>query len=304
MPLAERKAAALSLDASLLAELLGKEGLKQLLDASVIASTEADLQGLSPERRAAGPEQLFDLLRTAGPFTQAERWPPAAPRDSTWKAAVEALIRRLGVWWRSGSPVSRCVAVSRGLYRGCVTDCGIPVPPGIAATFTEQAAHPIEGSGAALGSDALARSSPRRSPTATALGRAVVEAACAALAGAGTLVAGSFVVLPLPGWKSTGRRAAVSPRQQQYCHSQVLSLDQAPHPRVAAQSRAGRAAGVRTVPSGWQGRHREPWLRCRAGCDRAASGYALPASAFETIVLPLQSGGLRAGDARRADLQR
>ena len=37
VPLAERKAAALSLDATLLAELLGKDGLKQLLDAEVIA---------------------------------------------------------------------------------------------------------------------------------------------------------------------------------------------------------------------------------------------------------------------------
>ena len=52
VPLAEKKAAALSLDANLLAELLGKDGLKQLLDAGVIASTEADLQGLSAERQS------------------------------------------------------------------------------------------------------------------------------------------------------------------------------------------------------------------------------------------------------------
>ena len=38
VPLAEKKAAALSLDASLLAELLGKDGLKQLLDAGVISA--------------------------------------------------------------------------------------------------------------------------------------------------------------------------------------------------------------------------------------------------------------------------
>ena len=72
VPLAEKKAAALSLDATLLAELLGKDGLKQLLDAEVIAGTEADLQGLSAERQVAGTEQLFDLLRTAGPFTRSE----------------------------------------------------------------------------------------------------------------------------------------------------------------------------------------------------------------------------------------
>ena len=51
VPLAEKRAAALSLDATLLAELLGKDGLKQLLDAEVIASIETDLQGLSVERQ-------------------------------------------------------------------------------------------------------------------------------------------------------------------------------------------------------------------------------------------------------------
>ena len=72
VPLAERKAAALSLDATLLAELLGKDGIKQLLDAKIIASIEADLQCLSAERQVATLEQAFDLLRTAGPFTRVE----------------------------------------------------------------------------------------------------------------------------------------------------------------------------------------------------------------------------------------
>ena len=57
VPLAEKKAAALSLDATLLAELLGKDGIKQLLDADVIASIEADLQCLSAERQVATLEQ-------------------------------------------------------------------------------------------------------------------------------------------------------------------------------------------------------------------------------------------------------
>src|SRR4029079_13552707 len=57
VPLAEKRAAALSLDATLLAELLGKDGIKQLLDAGVIASTEADLQCLSAERQVTTREQ-------------------------------------------------------------------------------------------------------------------------------------------------------------------------------------------------------------------------------------------------------
>ena len=93
VPLAEKKAAALSLDASLLAELLGKDGLKQLLDAEVIAGIEADLQGLSPERQAAGAEQLFDLLRTAGPFTRPELAARSAPEPRP-RAGAAAADRR------------------------------------------------------------------------------------------------------------------------------------------------------------------------------------------------------------------
>ncbi|MBD4566758.1 hypothetical protein GUG69_19855, partial [Xanthomonas citri pv. citri] len=47
-PLAERRAAALSLDPALLSELLGTEELRELLDAGVIAEVEAQLQRLAP----------------------------------------------------------------------------------------------------------------------------------------------------------------------------------------------------------------------------------------------------------------
>jgi ATP-dependent Lhr-like helicase len=79
VPLAERKAAALSLDPTLLAELLGKDGIKQLLDGDVIARIEADLQCLSAGRQVTSQEQAFDLLRTAGPFTRVELPARAAP---------------------------------------------------------------------------------------------------------------------------------------------------------------------------------------------------------------------------------
>ncbi|QCU78852.1 DEAD/DEAH box helicase [Citricoccus sp. SGAir0253] len=71
-PLAERRAAALSLDPGLLNELLGRAELADLLDAEVIATVEADLQRLSPARRVRGAEGLADLLRLLGPLTAAE----------------------------------------------------------------------------------------------------------------------------------------------------------------------------------------------------------------------------------------
>ena len=284
VPLAERKAAALSLDASLLAELLGKEGLKQLLDASVISSTEADLQALSLERRASGSEQLFDLLRTAGPFTQAELAARSAEGLDP-RAAVDALIaaRRVVEVRIAGQPM---LAVAEDIPR-LRDGLGIPVPPGIAATFTDQAAHPIE--------DLVLRWARTHGPFVVSaiadrygLGRAVVEAACAALTGAGTLVAGSFVDLP-PGAEVEGA-AAFSPRQQQYCHSQVLALIKR---RTLALLRKGvepveQQAYARFLPE-WQGvgaGNRGP--DAVLGVIEQLSGYALPASAFESIVLPLR----------------
>ncbi|TPW71693.1 DEAD/DEAH box helicase [Schumannella sp. 10F1B-5-1] len=71
-PLAERRAAALSLDPGLLAELLGRAELRELLDEKVIAQTEAELQRLVDERKAKDAEGLIDLLRLLGPLTTAE----------------------------------------------------------------------------------------------------------------------------------------------------------------------------------------------------------------------------------------
>uniref|UniRef100_UPI0038CDB3D2 Lhr family ATP-dependent helicase n=1 Tax=Nocardia bovistercoris TaxID=2785916 RepID=UPI0038CDB3D2 len=71
-PLAERRAAALSLDSGLLAELLGRVELRELLDAAVLDETERELQRLTPERRARDAEGLADLLRLLGPLTPDE----------------------------------------------------------------------------------------------------------------------------------------------------------------------------------------------------------------------------------------
>ncbi|MCW5950850.1 MAG: DEAD/DEAH box helicase [Propionibacteriaceae bacterium] len=71
-PLAERRAAALALDPSLLADLLGTaEGLSlaDLLDPEALTRTEAELQHLADGRRARDPDELSDVLRSIGPLT-------------------------------------------------------------------------------------------------------------------------------------------------------------------------------------------------------------------------------------------
>src|SRR6478735_8227081 len=71
-PLAERRAAALSLDSTLLAELLGRVELRELLDPDVIAQAELELQRLLPDRKARDLEGVADLLRLLGPLTSEE----------------------------------------------------------------------------------------------------------------------------------------------------------------------------------------------------------------------------------------
>src|SRR4030095_6844904 len=66
VPLAEKKAAALALDASLLAELLGKDGRKQLLDAGVTVRGGRARRPVSRRARLAGRRGGADQRPAAG----------------------------------------------------------------------------------------------------------------------------------------------------------------------------------------------------------------------------------------------
>ena len=71
-PAAERRAAALSLDPALLAELLGSSGLRDLLDPAVLVQTQQRLQRTGERYRASGVEGVADLLRQLGPLSARE----------------------------------------------------------------------------------------------------------------------------------------------------------------------------------------------------------------------------------------
>ena len=72
LPHAEQRASLLSLDPTLLGELLGSTDLGDVLDADVIAGVEAGLQRLAPDRRMRGIEGAADLLRVLGPLSVEE----------------------------------------------------------------------------------------------------------------------------------------------------------------------------------------------------------------------------------------
>jgi ATP-dependent helicase Lhr and Lhr-like helicase len=274
VPLAERKAAALSLDATLLAELLGKDGIKQLLDAGVISSVEADLQCLSAAKRVTTLEQLFDLLRTAGPFTQLELIARAVSGLDIGQAVDVLLNDRRVVELRIAGQEMLAVAEDVPRLRDGL---GIPIPPGVAATFTDVASHPID--------DLVLRWARTHGPFVISsiaqrygLGRAVVESACDGLVKSGTLVAGSFV--DLPGEAANERR--------QYCHSQVLGLIKR---RTLALLRKGvepveQVAFARFLAE-WQGvGSGNRGVDAVLGAIEQLAGYPIPASAVESMILP------------------
>ena len=274
VPLAERKAAALSLDPTLLAELLGKDGIKQLLDGDVIARIEADLQCLSAERQVTSQEQAFDLLRTAGPFTHVELAARAVPGLEVAEV-IDTLIddRRIVEVRIAGKAM---LAVTEDIPR-LRDGLGIPVPPGVAASFTELAVHPID--------DLVLRWARTHGPFVASsiaerygLGRAIIESACDGLIATGSLVAGSFV--DLPGEAAKERR--------QYCHSQVLALIKR---RTLALLRKGiepveQVAFARFLAE-WQGVGSDSrGVDAVLGAIEQLSGYPVPASAVESMILP------------------
>ena len=133
-PLAERRAAALSLDSMLLAELLGRVELRELLDPQVIATTAAAAAAPAAEDRAArDAEGVADLLRLLGPLTEDEIAERCTADDvGGWLEGLRAAKRALTVsfagqtWWVAIEDI--------GLLRDGV---GVAVPVGVPAIFTE-----------------------------------------------------------------------------------------------------------------------------------------------------------------------
>ncbi|WGL50936.1 DEAD/DEAH box helicase [Nocardioides sp. BP30] len=139
-PIAERRAAALSLDQGLLAELLGRAELRELLDPDVLAEVETELQRTAPERRARDAEGVADLVRLIGPLSTAEvreRCTPEAPIGD-WLETLRDQRRLVEV--RMAGEARWAVVEDVGRLRDGL---GVPVPPGTPATFAEPVEDPV-----------------------------------------------------------------------------------------------------------------------------------------------------------------
>jgi len=128
-PNAERRAAALALDRDLLAELLGQEELRDLIDPDALAQVEADLQRTSERARAEHPDALHDVLRRVGDLTLDELRVRATPGADVANWIDGLAAERRAVRLRVGGEERWVAAEDAGLYRdalGAVPPSGLP----------------------------------------------------------------------------------------------------------------------------------------------------------------------------------
>jgi ATP-dependent helicase Lhr and Lhr-like helicase len=284
-PIAERRAAALSLDSTLLAQLLGRVELRELLDPEVIAATGRQLQHLSDDRLARDAEAVADLLRLLGPLTEDEVAARAGVSDvGGWLEGLRAARRALTVsfggrsWWVAVEDIGR-------LRDGV----GAAVPVGVPATFTEEVADPL--------GELLGRYARTHTPFSTAqaaarfgLGLRVTADVLGRLAGDGRLVRGDFVAAG----EASGPGGYLVAGGEQWCDADVLRI-------LRRRSLAALRAQVEPVSTAAYGRFLPAWHRVGTSHASHSGGYSgldglvsvidqlagvrMPASAIEPLVL-------------------
>ncbi len=132
-PLAERRAQALSLDRELLAELLGADELRELLDPAATADLELELQALAGGRRVRTVDGVHDLLRRVGDLRSDE---VAARADlADVEIALSGLERDRRIVPLRLAGEERWIAIEDvARYRDAF---GASPPPGVAATWLQ-----------------------------------------------------------------------------------------------------------------------------------------------------------------------
>jgi len=279
-PLAERRAAALSLDPTLLAELLGRgEGaaLRDLLDPEALARTESELQRLAQGRRCRGLEDVADLLRVLGAQPHqailercAEGW--TAKEVSAWLVDLESDRRLIRV--RIGGAERWAAIEDAGRLRDAL---GVALPVGVPQVFLAPVPDPL--------GDLVARYARTHGPFTArdvagwlGLGMAVVTDVLRRLVASGRVVEGELRPIESGG----------GIHGNDFCDAEVLRT-------LRRRSLAALRAEVEPVPAVDLARFLPSWqgvgtgLRGSEGVLRAVeqlAGAVLPASALETLVLP------------------
>ena len=277
-PLAEKRAAALAIDPSLLSQLLGRVELRELLDIEVLDSIERRLQLLEPDRAARDAEAVVDLLRLLGPLSVAEVAERSADPDAApgWLASLATAWRVVTVehagrtWWAGVEDVAR---LRDGL--------GVPPPPGVPSAFLGDVDDPL--------GELIRRYARTHGPFTVdavaerfGLGVAVARGVLDRLTSSGVLLAGEF------------RPGATGP---EWCDAEVLR-------HIRRRSLAALRSQIEPVSHSALGRFLPGWQSLGSGSGAGTEsgvdgvlavieqldGVALPASALESLILAPRVG--------------
>ncbi|HVR33798.1 MAG TPA: DEAD/DEAH box helicase [Acidimicrobiia bacterium] len=137
-PLAERRAAALTLDRELLAELLGEVELRELLDSDQLSLLELELQALTDERRARHIHAIHDMLANLGPLDENGIAARSHIDVGGPLAELEAAHRVIRIRWQ-GSERWAAIEDAARLRDGL----GIQPPQGVPHVFLEPVPDPL-----------------------------------------------------------------------------------------------------------------------------------------------------------------
>jgi ATP-dependent Lhr-like helicase len=265
-PLAERRAAALALDATLLAELLGTAELRELLDVEAIDEVEAELAWLTPSRRLADEESVADALRVLGDLGTDD----LLRRGASAGMLAELEDRRRAIRVRIAGNERWLAVEDAARVRDAL---GVPLPVGVPEAFLEPVADPL--------GDLLSRFARRRGPFHTddaarhfGLGAAVVETELGRLLASGRLVRGEF----RPGGSGT-----------EWCDPEVLrSLRRRSMARLRGELEPLPATALARFLPAWQGvgPHSGRGVDALVRAVEQLGGVAVPASMLETVILP------------------
>ena len=258
----------------MLAELVGADELRELLDADALAQLEAELQALEESRWARTLDEAHDLLRRLGDLTEAEL---AARSTEAFHQALLAARRAVVV--RVAGEGRLIAAEDAGRYRDAL---GAALPPGLPDAFLE----PVP--------DALTQLVRRWARThgpfvpaepAARLGVPIelVEVVVRDLEAAGTLAHGGF----RPDGRGDCREPAGSRGKAEWCDQEVLTrLKQRSLAVLRREVEAVEVAGLARFLPAWQGVGSTSF-----GLDRLfevigqLQGAQVPASVLERDVL-------------------
>ncbi|MEU6780963.1 ATP-dependent helicase [Nonomuraea angiospora] len=281
-PLAERRAQALALDTTLLAELLGQADLRELLDPDVISDTERELARL--DRPLRDLEDLADLLRSHGPLLA----PDVSVRggDPAWLEALERSRRAIRV--RIAGEEHWAAIEDAARMRDAL---GVPLPVGLPHAFLEPVADPL--------ADLVARHARTRGPfhagSAAArfgLGVAVVTDALRRLAASGRVLNGEF----RPGgrgeeWCDAGVLRMLRRRSLARLRKEVEPVAPETLARFLPAWHGITGSGAAGAAGGRGASEAARAMDALVRSIEQLQGAAVPASALETLVLPARVPG-------------